>query len=167
MTGLSSDAGKFEEQTATIPETIAAPEGEVIPPGEPAAALENGWPIFDVQQILALPFFLLSRRYGELWRLDEEEEQHLARAWKPILDRYLPLDDSEWATAALVTLAIIGPRALQTDWDKGEKKPAAAASSTPRASTRTAASGESVSISGSGKAESPQEWGVFSNPSPV
>lgn len=167
MTDRSSSVAHFDEQTAAIPETIsgaAAVEGEVIPPGQTGDE-ETGWPIFDVQQIFALPFFFLSRRYGELWRLDHDEEAALARAWKPILDRYLPLEETALGTALLVSLAVIGPRALQTDWEKAKKKTAGAAqpNSTPRASTKTAASGESVSTSENGKAENHPAWAAFSD----
>jgi len=116
-------AEHFDAHTANIPDVISpvSPD-EVIPPGqESAQPIDTGWPVFDVQQILALPFFLMKRRYGDLWEVDDEETGAMARAWKPILDRYLPLEETELGTALLVTAAILGPRILTTDWEKGKK----------------------------------------------
>lgn len=152
----SSGVEHFDAHTARIPEVIGGGKGEVIPPGE-AEPIDTGWPVFDVQQLAALPFFLLKRRYGEIWEVDDEETAAVARAWKPILDRYLPLEESELATALLVTAAIVGPRVILTDWAKGKngKKP------TPPASTQTAGSTASPSSSESGKAESQPEWEIL------
>lgn len=154
----SSSAEHFDAHTAQIPDVISAGEPEVIAPGQPEKPIETGWPVFDVQQIVELPFFLLKRRYGEVWEIDEQESAAVARAWKPILDKYLPLEETELGTALLVTLAIVGPRILVTDWDKGKtKKP------TPPANTKTAASGGSPVSSEKEKAASQSEWGVFSH----
>lgn len=152
----SSDAARFDAHTASIPELISAEEPEVIPPGQ-ESKVETGWPVFDVQQIAALPFFLLKRRYGELWEVDDEETAAVAKAWKPILDRYLPLEESELATALLVTAAIVGPRVIMTDWEKANgKKP------TPPASTRTGGSTASPATSENENPANQAGWDVIS-----
>lgn len=133
------------------------PAPEILPPGQQAKPPDMGWPIYDLKLIGGLPFFLLARRYGELWRLDNEELETLAQAWKPVLDRYLPLENTMWGTAALITLAMVGPRAMQTDWSKGKKS-----NSTPPVNTKTAAGGESSATSESGSQERPPEWDVIS-----
>jgi hypothetical protein len=154
----SSDVGHFDAHTASIPEVISGGEPEIIPPGQESktAAAETGWPLWDVQQILRLPFFFLKKRYGELWEIDDEEAEYLAKTWKPLLDKYLPLEETELGTALLVTLAIVGPRAMMTDWEKG-KKP------TPPASTKTAGSTGSPASSAKENPENQAEWGVFSH----
>lgn len=161
-TTVSSSAEHFDAHTASIPEVIASAEDpEVIPPG-PAPPIDTGWPIFDLQQIVGLPFFLLKRRYGEIWEVDDEETKTVARAWKPILDKYLPLEETAIGTAVLVTLAIVGPRVLMTDWQQGKKT--AGKKPTPPASTKTAASTESPVSSEKENPANPPEWGVFSKP---
>jgi hypothetical protein len=165
-TELFSDAElRFDQQTAQIPNEINsdAPEPEIIPPGQESAA-EAGWPIWDVQQILTLPFFFLERRFGDLWELDEKESAYLAKGWKPILDKYLPLEETELGTALLVTLAVLGPRIMMTDWNKKpEKKAAEEKKSTQQASTKTAASTGSPSTSGNGSPVNPAEWDLLSD----
>lgn len=158
-TDPSSDAARFDAHTASIPEVITGQDPEILPPGKPDP-IETGWPVFDVQQIAALPFFLLRRRYGELWEVDDEETQAIAKAWKPILDRYLPLEESELATALLVTAAIVGPRVIMTDWKPGTngKKP------TPPASTKTAGSTASPATSENENPENQAGWDVISKP---
>jgi hypothetical protein len=156
-TDRSSD--RFDQATAAVPGEIGGEpiEGEVIPPGqESKAEPDTGWPVYDLKLIGGLPFFILARRYGDLWELDDKELDTLARAWKPMLDRYLPLENTEWGTALLVSLAIVGPRAQMTDWKKG-KKP----NSTPPGNTRTAASGESSATSGNVSQEKPPEWDLL------
>ena len=73
----SSGVEHFDAHTARIPDAISAGEGEVIPPGAPEP-IETGWPVFDVQQIVALPFFSKTR-YGELWDVDDEETAAVAQ----------------------------------------------------------------------------------------
>lgn len=158
-TDPSSDPARFDAHTASIPELISAEEPEVIPPGQ-ESKVETGWPVFDVQQIAALPFFLLKRRYGELWEVDDEETQAIAKAWKPILDRYLPLEESELATAALVTAAILAPRILMTDW----QSPANGKKPTPPASTKTAGSTASPATSENENPANQAGWDVISKP---
>jgi hypothetical protein len=156
MTG-SSSAEHFDAHTANIPDVISAEEPEIIAPGQPDKPIETGWPVWDVQQIVTLPFFLLERRYGELWKIDDEESQRVASAWKPLLDKYLPLEETELGTALLVTAAILGPRILLTDWDKGKgKKPI------PPANTKTAESGASPASSEKENPANQAGWAVFS-----
>lgn len=153
----SSSAEHFDAHTANIPALISAEDPEILSPGQSDKPIETGWPMFDLQQIVGLPFFLLKRRYGEVWEVDEEETEAVARAWKPILDKYLPLDETELGTALLVTAAILGPRILVTDWDKPkDKKP------TPPGNTKTAASGASPASSERENPESQPGWAVFS-----
>jgi hypothetical protein len=157
-TTARSSAENFEQATATIPNEISSDAvPEILAPGQEA----EGWPIWDVQQITSLPFFLLSKRYGEFWELDNDEKTAVARAWKPVLDRYLPLKgESELGTAAIVTLAIMAPRLVTTDWKnpkrKGNGKP------TAPVSTVTAGSGESPASSESENRERVPAWGIFS-----
>jgi hypothetical protein len=109
-----------------------------------------------VQQIASLPFFFLSKRYGDLWELEDDEKTAIARAWKPVLDRYLPLKgDTELGTAAIVTLAIMAPRLVTTDWKNPKKR-------TAPASTATAGSMASPASSESASPEKVPGWGIFS-----
>jgi hypothetical protein len=151
---LPADVEHFDAHTASIPEVISGGDPEIIPPGQESAA-ETGWPVWDVQQIVTLPFFFLKKRYGDIWEIEDDEAERVAKAWKPLLDKYLPLEETELGTALLVTLAIVGPRALMTDWEKG-KKP------TPPASTKTAGSTASPASSAKGNQENQAEWGPFS-----
>lgn len=154
----SSGAEHFDAHTAQIPNEIRSDEEpEIIPPGQ-SDQEEAGWPVWDVQQILALPFFFLEKRYGDLWELEDKEAAHLAKCWKPLLDKYLPLDDTELGTALLVTLAILGPRLMLTEWKKPpEKKP------TAPASTKTPASTGSPSTSANVSPVNPAEWDLLSD----
>lgn len=155
----NSSADHFDAHTANIPDVISP--DEVIPPGgEPAAApIETGWAVSELEMIAGLPFFLLKRRYGDAWEIDDEETHAIARAWKPVLDRYFPTDETDLGTALIVTAAVLAPRLMMTDWNQkpNGKKP------TQPANTRTAASGASPVSSEKGNPENPQEWGVFSH----
>lgn len=157
----SSSAEHFDAHTANIPGVITP--DEVIPPGGAPAAepIETGWKVSELNLIVSLPFFLLKRRYGDTWEIDDDEADAIARAWKPVLDRYLPIEETELGTALLVTAAVLAPRILTTDWDQqgkkeNPKKP------TPPASTKTAASTASPVSSEKENPANPPEWGVFS-----
>lgn len=166
MTVFSSEHARFDEHTAQIPNEINSDqEPEIIPPGQQSAAEqeETGWPVWDVQQIFTLPFFFLEKRYGDLWELDEKESAHLAKTWKPLLDKYLPLEDTELGTALLVTLAVLGPRLMMTDWKKKPEKKADAKNPTAPANMKTPASTESPSTSGNGSPVNPAEWDLLSD----
>jgi len=156
----SSSAEHFDAHTANIPDLISTEDPEIIAPGQPEKPIETGWAVSELQMIVGLPFFLLQRRYGEIWEIDDEETHAVARAWKPVLDRYLPTEETELGCALLVTAAILAPRLMATDWDQG--KNGNRRKQTPPASTRTAASGGSPVSSEKENPENPAEWGVFS-----
>jgi hypothetical protein len=157
-----SSAERFDEHTASVPAQIGSEvEPEILPPGPPDPEPEEGWPKWDVQQIIELPFFFLGRRLGDLWKLDEEESERFARALKPVLDRYLPLKETELGTLALVALAIVGPRLLSTDWEKLKRSKAEKAK--PATSTKTAGSTGSPSSPGSVAQANPAEWEPFAD----
>lgn len=145
----------FETHTASIPDVIAA-EGEILPPGQ-APALETGWAVADLREAFSFTFFFLSKRLGDQWELDDDEAERFAKVWKPIFDRYLPMEESEWVAPILVTAAIVGSRAIATDWSKGKDSKAA------KASTATPASTESKSSSANGGVESPPVWEPFAD----
>lgn len=157
----SSVASFFDHQTETIPETIGGAQPEILPPAGAAGAgiPETGWAVDDLGNALSLTFFLLSKRLGEHWELDDDEANRFGRAWKPILDRYCPTNESIWAAPVVATLAIVGSRAIQTDWKK-EKQPDKKPQQT--ASTAMPASGESPLNSGKEAAANQLEWDPFS-----
>jgi hypothetical protein len=154
----SSDAEQnFDAHTAQIPNEISSDEEpEIIPPGQEFA--ETGWPVSEVETIVGLPFFLLEKRYGETWEIDDKEQTHLAKSWKPILDKYLPTENSEIGTALLVTLVLVAPRLMMTDWKKAPEK-----KSTAPANTKTAASTASPSTSANASPVNPAEWDLLSD----
>jgi len=164
-TGNSSD--HFEEFTASIPDVIEAPAGEVLPPGaapggpgEAPPGEPGSWEQWDVEQIVSLPFFFLAKKYGEMWELGEKEKTNLGRVWCRILDKVLPLDNpvtGPWASAALCTAAEVGPRVMCTDWKSTPKK--------QTVSTSTVGSTESPSSPASGEAAKPEDWEVPVQPS--
>lgn len=156
-TAGESRESRFDTFSAAVPDSIGG-QPEVLSPETETA--ESGWPVWNVEQIASLPFLYLAKRYGAQWELDGEELSRFATAWKPILDRYLPLEaqQSDLGTAIFITLAIVGPRALATDWKP--IKPATREAQT--ASTKAAGSTESPSSLGSAKAGSQPEWDPFS-----
>lgn len=161
-TGPSSadaDVERFDSYSAAVPDAIGG-EAEFLPPEGEAEA--SGWPVWNIQQIATLPFLFLAKRYGEQWELDASESLKFATSWKPILDRYVPLEKtgSDWGTALLVTLAIVAPRAIATDWEKQPVK--AETKAAPTASTKTAGSTASRPSSASGAPGSQPEWDPFS-----
>lgn len=159
-TDLSSNVERFDAHTASIPDVLSAEDPEILPPGaaEPA---ETGWPISEVETIVGVPFFFLKKRYGEQWELADDEAAHLAKVWKPILDRYLPTEETELGTALLVTLVLCAPRAMETDWSKGKTS---GKNLTPPANTKTAVSTASPATSASANPEKAAEWDVMSAP---
>jgi hypothetical protein len=163
-TGQSFD--NFDQHSSGVPDEILPPPppAEILapepPPGKPAAGggspPDEGWPLWDVEQIFALPFFFLSRRFGEIWELEQKEQTALARAWKPILDRWLPLKETAVGTALLVTAALVGPRVVMTDWKKRPPEK----STRPENTATAASSGASVSSANADPGK-PQKWVDF------
>jgi hypothetical protein len=155
-TGKSS-VEHFDNYSAAVPDEIRG-DPEILPPE--AEPVETGWPVWNIQQIATLPFYVLGKRYGDQWALDSEESLKFATAWKPLFDRWLPTEQSDLGMALLVTLAIVAPRVISTDWEavkkrEGKKEP------NPKESTKTAGSTASPSSSGNAKAEKVPEWEPF------
>ena len=149
-----SSVEHFDSHTANVPDQITATP-EILPPG--AVPSEAGWAVADLREAFAFTFFFLSKRLGAHWELEDDEAERFAKVWKPIFDKYLPMEDSEWVAPILVTAAIVGSRAIATDWSKGKE------TKTAKASTATPDSTDSPASSANAKAESPPEWEPFAD----
>jgi hypothetical protein len=77
-----------------------------------------------VASLLRIPFNLLARFDWPGWKLTPEEEDELADAWKPVLERYLPgvlLKYFPIILAIAVTLEVLaGKMKERQEWKKGE-----------------------------------------------
>jgi hypothetical protein len=156
---------EFDAHTASIPDAIGGeqPEAEILSP-DSIPELEAGWSVETVGHLCSLPFFLLSRRFGDFWELDGKETEVIARAWKPLLDRWLPSESSELAAAVVVLVAVLTPRVMLTNW---EGKPDKAKKPAQAVNTSTAASGASRSTSENAGAAKAADWEPFSAPAVV
>lgn len=110
MTG-SSDTPEFDPVLAAAEAIDAEVHAEPLQPGAEPEPAEPAAPEIDTAELLAnllQPAFVI---LAPAWEIKPAESQALAGAWAPVIDKYFPnLSMGVELQAALVTLAIIGPR---------------------------------------------------------
>lgn len=127
--GLGSAAGDAVD-AAALDRAAAAASAGMAPPagaeGQPSTAAAP--PPLSTADVLGPLIGAGFRIVAPAWGVSEAEARDLAGAWAPVLDKYFPggIALSVEFNAAIVTLALIGPR-----WGKPRQLPAPAATPPP------------------------------------